>query len=314
MTEELNRLRQEARRTCTVQEREESSVKQDQLQAELDLRNVQISELQQQILGLEQEKEKEAKSDRWAKLTSMVEAKLAAQYLFDQATSAMASDAVKAAELKEVAHQYEEIREDRNELREQLNRVKMSHEDQLVRLEREHEEKVLFLLRQLPGEEVPETRDVSLDPQISNMEKTIKFQAEEIAKMSALHDQLMVQDTKIATLEDELKRGSRMSLMPKLGPYSPVKKDKKRVTIAVERVTEEEFFSSSEESSEEDESSDSDPEWRKTPMFKRIVKERRSLAESNFKRKRGSDAEEYEKDMKPERKKSGGSGSKEGKV
>merc|ERR1712142_1270616 len=74
MTEEFNRLRQEARRTCTAQEREESSVKQDQLQAELDLRNVQISELQQQILGLEQEKEKEAKSDRWAKLTSMVEA------------------------------------------------------------------------------------------------------------------------------------------------------------------------------------------------------------------------------------------------
>ena len=70
----------------------------------------------------------------------------------------------------------------------------------------------------MPGEEVPETRDVSLDPQISNMEKTIKFQAEEIAKMSALHDQLMVQDTKIATLEDELKRGSRMSLMPMLGP------------------------------------------------------------------------------------------------
>merc|ERR1719391_66001 len=84
------------------------------------------------------------------------------------------------------------------------------------------------------------------------------------------------------------------------------------VTIAVERVTEEEFFSSSEESSEKDESSDSDPEWRKTPMFKRIVKERRSLAESSFKRKRGSDAEEYEKDTKPEKKKSGGSGSKEG--
>ena len=105
-----------------------------------------------------------------------------------------------------------------------------------------------------------------------------------------------------------------MSLMPKLGPCSPVKNDKKRVTIAVERVTEEEFFSSSEESSEEDESSDSDPEWRKTPMLKRIVKERRSLAESNFKRKRGSDAEEYEKDTKPEKKKSGGSGSKEGKV
>ena len=35
--------------------------------------------------------------------------------------------------------------------------------------------------------------------------------------------------------------------MPKLGPSSPVKKDKKRVMITVERVTKEEFISSSDE-------------------------------------------------------------------
>jgi hypothetical protein len=29
----------------------------------------------------------------------------------------------------------------------------MQHEDEVVRLEREHEEKVLFLLRQLPGQQ-----------------------------------------------------------------------------------------------------------------------------------------------------------------
>merc|ERR1719233_558769 len=152
----------------------------------------------------------------------------------------------------EVTAQYDELREGRNELREQINRMKMSHEDEVVRMERDHEEKILFLLRQLPGEEVPETKDVSLNPEISDVEKRLQFQAEEIAKMSAIHDQLLDKDREVQRLKEELQRGSdgRSSLMPRLGPNSPVKKDqKKRVTIAVERVTEEEFFTSSEESS-----------------------------------------------------------------
>merc|ERR1719233_439260 len=262
--------------------------------------NAQITELQQQILGMEQEKEKESKVDRWTRLVSMVEAKLAVQYLFDQATEAMASAATKSTEL----------REGRNELREQINRIKMSHEDAVVRMERDYEEKILFLLRQLPGEEVPETKDVSLNPEISDVEKRLQFQAEEIAKMSALHDQLLDKDKEVQQLKEELRRGSdgRSSLMPRLGPNSPVKNNqKKRVTIAVERVTEEEFFTSSEESSEEEESdSDSDPEWRKMPMFKRIKAERKSLGGLVSKRKRGSDVdsdEEEENETKPDIKK-----------
>merc|ERR1719186_467206 len=88
MTEELNQLRQELRRTTTSQEREEAQGRQEQLQKDLDIRNAQISELQQQILGAEQDKEKDSKADRWTRLVTMVEAKLAVQYLFDQATEA----------------------------------------------------------------------------------------------------------------------------------------------------------------------------------------------------------------------------------
>merc|ERR1719508_693148 len=102
MTEELNQLRQELRRTTTSQEREEAQGRQEQLQKDLDIRNAQISELQQQILGAEQDKEKdkESKADRWTRLVTMVEAKLAVQYLFDQATEAMASVACKTTEMR----------------------------------------------------------------------------------------------------------------------------------------------------------------------------------------------------------------------
>jgi len=307
MTEELNKLRQDLRRTTTAQEREEAQAKQQKLQSELDIRNAQISELQQQILGIEQDKEKESKQDKWTKLSSMVEAKLAVQYLFEQATDSMAAASAKTTELKEVTLQYEELRVVRNELKEEILKMKMNHEDEVVRLEREHEEKILFLLRQLPGEEVPETKDVSLNHEISDVEKRLKFQAEEIAKMSEIHDQLLDRDREVEKLKEELKRGAegRASLMPRIGPVSPLKKDmKKRVTIAVERLTEEEFFTSSEESSDEEEESDSDsdPEWRKTPMFKRIKAERKSLGGLVSKRKRGSvngsDEEEGDEGMK----------------
>ena len=144
----MNKLRQDLRRTTTAQERQEAQAKQQKLQSELDIRNAQISELQQQILGIEQDKEKESKQDKWTKLSSMVEAKLAVQYLFEQATDSMAAASAKTTELKEVTLQYEELRVVRNELKEEILKMKMNHEDEVVRLEREHEEKILFLLRQ----------------------------------------------------------------------------------------------------------------------------------------------------------------------
>ena len=119
--------------------------------------------------------------------------------------------------------------------------------------------------------------------------------------MSILHDKLLDKDKEVEVLKEELKKSSdgRRSLPPKIGPNSPMLKNqaRKRVTIAVqENYTEEEFFSqefsTSEEDTDDDESdSYGDPEWRRTPMFKRIKAERRSLGAPIYKRKRGSSVE-----------------------
>merc|ERR1719195_1810312 len=110
MVEELGKLKAELRKTLSEQERDDVQVKKDELQAELDMRNAQISDLQQQILGFENDKEKDQRADRWTRLNSMVEAKLAAQFLFDQATEAMANTAMKNQELRELNIQLNEIR------------------------------------------------------------------------------------------------------------------------------------------------------------------------------------------------------------
>ena len=103
----------------------------------------------------------------------------------------------------------------------------------------------------------------------------------------------------LADLREELKGGGRHSLMPAVSAYTPPSKNnKKRVTIAVERYKEDELDELWSEEDESSEDEDSDDEWRKTPMFKRIRKERQSLAVPE-KRKRRSSAF-LEEDEKPE--------------
>ena len=89
-----------------------------------------------------------------------------------------------------------------------------------------------------------------LEAEKDKLTSALKDAMEEIAKLQKEKDELVEQ------LTEKLKRGSDGRL----------KDQKKRVTYAAERVTEEEFFTSSDE---EESDSDCDPEWRKTPMFKR---------------------------------------------
>jgi len=302
MNLELQKMKQATRRTMTQEERKESGEKITELQSSLDLRNAQISELQQQILSFNEDKEKDKGADRWSRLTSMVEAKLAAQYLFDTAAEMTASVCLRSSEIRELKSQLEDISSIKDNLQVQINNLKLRHEDEVCNLEREHEEKVLFLLRQLTGpkdEAGTDSPDVSLGKDISSVEKQLQFQSAEIAKMSTIHDQLMDRERELADLREELKGGRRHSLMPAVSAYTPPSKNnKKRVTIAVERYKEDELDELWSEEDESSEDEDSDDEWRKTPMFKRIRKERQSLAVPE-KRKRRSSAF-LEEDEKPE--------------
>ena len=97
LAEEMQKLKVESRRTMTSQEMEETSTKQTDLQEQLDMRNLQISELQKEIMVAEQDKEKSG--DRWAKMTSMTDSKIAVSFLFNSATEAMATATTRAREV-----------------------------------------------------------------------------------------------------------------------------------------------------------------------------------------------------------------------
>ena len=97
LAEEIQKLKVECRRTMTHQEMEETSTKQTDLQEQLDMRNLQISELQKEIMLAEQDKEKSG--DRWAKMTSMTDSKIAVSFLFNSATEAMATATTRSREV-----------------------------------------------------------------------------------------------------------------------------------------------------------------------------------------------------------------------
>ena len=78
LAEEIQKLKVECRRTMTHQEMKETSTKQTDLQEQLDMRNLQISELQKEIMLAEQDKEKSG--DRWAKMTSITDSKIAVSH------------------------------------------------------------------------------------------------------------------------------------------------------------------------------------------------------------------------------------------
>ena len=301
MSEELGKLKAELRKTLSEQERDDVQVKKDELQAELDMRNAQISDLQQQILGFEndKEKEKDQRADRWTRLNSMVEAKLAAQFLFDQATEAMANTAMKNQELRELNIQLNEIRKNNGELREEKGLQRRQHDEEILRMEREHEDKVLLLLRQLAYRD-EQGGDISLSKDVTQVEARLKVQNEELAKMSDLHDKLLERDAEVKTLKAKLSDvGPKTGSIFK-GSSSPVKTGKKKVTLAIERYSTEEFFHEN-FSTSEDESEDEDvhEEWRKTPLHKRIREEKRkSMGAPIYKRKRSFE-DSSDEDLEP---------------
>jgi len=285
MNQELQKLKQSRRKTLTDQERKDIDTRVTELQQEVDLRNAQISELQQQILSFNEDKEKDKTGDRWSQLNSMVEARIAAQYLFDTATDLQAKSVAKTSEIKDLRSSLDELSSIRQELQDKLQELKVYHQDEIIRMEREHEEKVLFLLRQISGGDNggSSSADVSLDKDIGQLEERLKFQQKEIDRMSSIHDKLLETEKEVEDLRRQVNNQARAKPMlpnPTLNIQTPPKKPatKKKVKLAEEeeRYNEEEFFTSSSEESEDD--SDSDQEWRATPLFKRIRNERQSMA------------------------------------
>jgi len=280
LAEEIQKLKVECRRTMTHQEMEETSTKQTDLQEQLDMRNLQISELQKEIM---------------------------LAFLFNSATEAMATATTRAREVRELKSQIDELMANLGAQKEKLSQQKMEHETEVCRMTRESENNVLILLNQMYNS------DSTVAEGSNSMSVTKELIEKMLGKEATALETLLSKNERMIWLEEEVERlkseiislrsaGGDTQVFKAAAPAAPVstKKAARRITIlkpVVEKYTEEEYFDEFGSSSSSDDSEDDgDDEWRKTPMGKRIKNARQSLAVAGDKRKRVTAIKEEEEE------------------
>ncbi|XP_025088015.1 chromosome-associated kinesin KIF4-like [Pomacea canaliculata] len=179
------------------------------LATEIELRNVQIQDLQQKICDADQESKGKSV---WEGLHTMMEAKCALKWLLDQAVDAKAERTTLQGELKDIHQMSESNKEVEQELLTKIKRLQKVHEEELMQLRKEHEQKTLLLLGVNPKKTTNNANDKTLKAKLDIMEA-------ELAKMSSLSDELEKKKEEC----EELKRhmtglmyDGKLALMPSI--------------------------------------------------------------------------------------------------
>ncbi|XP_063414423.1 chromosome-associated kinesin KIF4-like isoform X3 [Mytilus trossulus] len=251
----------------------------EEVQQQIDERNAQITDLQQKVVDADQECKGKS---IWESLHTMVEAKCALKWLLEQAVSSRADSSKAQGELQDSKLHHIDRHDEMEELQKEIEDLKHKHEDNVTRLQKQHEDKVLFLLRQMKAVDSNVTLDV-------DVRQRMKFQQEEIDKLSKLHEEVQKKNDECESLKQHLTKamyqGKSFALMPSIdadhevaSPFlTPKPKAKaKRKTMGKDEsfMSEGEYFAaiSDEEDNvdeDEDEEVNSDEEWWRTPKYKR---------------------------------------------
>ena len=313
MQEKMNKLSQEMRRTLTESEREEIGAQKEALQSTIDSQNAHISNLQKQIMKAdhEREREKEAKVDKWTKVSSMVDAKLALNHLFEEATENMTKASVKANEAKELKIRLKELQELHKEDMEKLETMRSLHNDERRKTEASHQESVQTLIKTVLMKDDDESRNVLDHLDVTSDEKLRLNKMFRTMSNSEVNE-LQEAKKEIVMLKAQLGNASVFEsvgggLYGKKVNLVDEKKSKSHLKVRrkSEHLTAEEFFDNASDSESEEESSglndDDDPEWKvkNTPLMKRLRQERRSMGvglKSGLKRKDSEDTSDESND------------------
>ncbi|KAJ8965902.1 hypothetical protein NQ314_003843 [Rhamnusium bicolor] len=237
------------------------------IEEDIELRSVQIQDLQQKLLDSDEENKSKTRFD---KFQSMSEAKFALKVLFEQAAEIQKEKIQTEIKLNELQESYSEFQDKIKESESQRKITEEKNLEQLAQLQKSYEEKVAILLRQLRRVKVDDVN------QTEELKEMYNIQQEKIEEQERRIQQLEDLNT---VLEDKLKcsevRGE---------DSTPVQRPRKRSNPAI-RINDGTFIMEEKENVEldlslVDEASDdvdNDPDWRKTPLGKRIMEEKKKL-------------------------------------
>lgn len=243
------------------------------LEEEISIRNIQITDLQQKIVDADQDIKGKSV---WESLHTMVEAKCALKWLLEQAVSSKADMGRLKGELKNSEEGHDENKDIIEKLEKEIESLTKRHEAELTKTKKQNEEKILFLLKR--------NADSGNDSLDEKTKQRLKFQQEEIEKLSNLHEELQKKTEECDSLKKQLTiamyQGKTLALMPSISdpgasPFlspTPKPKIKKTKTVPKPRELEESEDDSvlfDDDDEEEEDDFDADPEWEKTPMLVR---------------------------------------------
>ncbi|GFG32670.1 hypothetical protein Cfor_12769 [Coptotermes formosanus] len=228
-----------------------------QLQRDIDLRNAQIADLQQKILDSDQENK--AKT-RWDTLQSMADAKCALKHLFELAAEMKRDVSNTESKCEDLASAHQKTLRALTQCEHMLKEESEKYKQQIISIEREHQEKVHLLLRQLP---VPQ----NCGAEDSGLAAWLHIQNQELEKMEILRKELEDKTEELDKLKSML--AAKEQGLNKTVIISSKMSSKRHTSV---------FYDSEEilgNDSDEDDNVDLDPDWQKTPIFKRIQKLKR---------------------------------------
>ncbi|XP_048486107.1 chromosome-associated kinesin KIF4 isoform X2 [Plutella xylostella] len=265
ITEQLERLRNST-------DEEANRKKMQELEDDLALRKAQISDLQQKIITADQENKSRT---QWDNIQSMLEAKVALKCMFELLVDAkreLANQSEKGYQAK-----YEEIKEAHDRLALDFENCKSEFERQLTTVKVQSEQKLTALVALQRGM----IRSGDRAEACKHLQNVIQYQQERL-------EQVEEENKKLAQELEEVKSSSKTN------------KKRGKKTTATEAVKRMEYIEPTDEEEDDFEDSDNDPDWRATPVFKRIQAQRSrltmdfSMAEQSKKpTKRGSDGSPY---------------------
>ncbi|CAG9105755.1 unnamed protein product [Plutella xylostella] len=333
ITEQLERLRNST-------DEEANRKKMQELEDDLALRKAQISDLQQKIITADQENKSRTQWDNiQSMLEAKVALKCMFELLVD-AKRELANQSEKGyqAKYEEIKEAHDRLALDfencKSEFERQLTTVKVQSEQKLtalVALQRgmirsgdraeacKHLQNVIQYqqerLEQVEEENVRISSEIEATLACKHLQNVIQYQQERLeqveeenvrisigieATLACKHLQNIIQyqEERLEQVEEEIKKLAQELEEVKSSSKTNKKRGKKQTaTEAVKRM---EYIEPTDEEEDDFEDSDNDPDWRATPVFKRIQAQRSrltmdfSMAEASKKpTKRGSDGSPY---------------------
>ncbi|XP_026734697.1 chromosome-associated kinesin KIF4 isoform X3 [Trichoplusia ni] len=220
-----------------------------ELEDDLALRKAQISDLQQKILTADQENKSRT---QWDNIQSMLEAKVALKCLFELLVDAKRE--LQNQSEKGFQSRYEEIKEAHDRLAMDFENSKAEFERQLALVKLQSEQKLSALVALQRG--VVGRGDKS--EACKHLQNVIQYQQERLEQVEEENKKL------VDELEQLRSAGKKAKKRPKKETESEVPKKMEYVMMTDEE--EDEF-----------EDREKDPDWRATPLFKRIQAQRSRL-------------------------------------